>query len=142
MLTTRPLIGLTLDHETTETYSRFPWYALRQNYVDWMAGAGAVPVALPHETALVEELVQRLDGLVVTGGAFDVDPALFGAGGTPCERDDERPTYGVRGRHHAAGPRTGPSGSRRVRRRAAAQRGAGRLAAAAYSRCRARRAGT
>ncbi len=80
MLTTRPLIGLTLDHETTETYSRFPWYALRQNYVDWMAGAGAVPVALPHETALVEELVQRLDGLVVTGGAFDVDPALFGAG--------------------------------------------------------------
>jgi len=77
--TDRPLIGLTLDHETAQTYSRFPWYALRQNYVDWMTASGAVPVALPHEPGLVADLLQHLDGLVVTGGAFDVDPALFGA---------------------------------------------------------------
>ncbi|MCY3598091.1 MAG: gamma-glutamyl-gamma-aminobutyrate hydrolase family protein [Rhodospirillales bacterium] len=79
MSTDRPLIGLTLDHETAQTYSRFPWYALRQNYVDWMTASGAVPVALPHEPGLVADLLQHLDGLVVTGGAFDVDPALFGA---------------------------------------------------------------
>ena len=48
MPTDRPLIGLTLDHETAETYSKFPWYALRQNYGDWMTASGAVPVALPH----------------------------------------------------------------------------------------------
>ena len=79
MSTDRPLIGLTLDHETAQTYSRFPWYALRQNYVDWMTASGAVPVALPHEPDLVADLLQHLDGLVVTGGAFDVDPAMFGA---------------------------------------------------------------
>ena len=77
--TNRPLIGLTLDHETAATYSKFPWYALRQNYADWMTASGAVPVALPHEPDLAPDLVRRLDGLVVTGGAFDVDPALFGA---------------------------------------------------------------
>jgi len=44
-----------------------------------MTASGAVPVALPHEPGLVADLLQHLDGLVVTGGAFDVDPALFGA---------------------------------------------------------------
>src|SRR3546814_19651449 len=34
---------------------------------------------LPHETALVEPFLDRIDALVVTGGAFDIDPALFGA---------------------------------------------------------------
>ena len=28
--------------------------------------------------ALAEEYLDRLDGLIVTGGAFDVDPALYG----------------------------------------------------------------
>ncbi len=79
MSTARPLIGLTLDHETVRTYSMFPWYALRQNYVDWMSESGAVPIAIPHETGLVDDLLQHLDGLVVTGGAFDIDPARFGA---------------------------------------------------------------
>ncbi len=79
MPTARPLVGLTLDHETAPTYSKFPWYALRQNYADWITACGAVPVALPHEPALVPDLLDRLDGVLVTGGAFDVDPALFGA---------------------------------------------------------------
>jgi putative glutamine amidotransferase len=38
-----------------------------------------VPVALPHEPELVDSYLAMLDGLVVTGGAFDVDPALYGA---------------------------------------------------------------
>jgi putative glutamine amidotransferase len=33
---------------------------------------------LPHEPELAEEYLARIDGLVITGGAFDVDPALFG----------------------------------------------------------------
>jgi putative glutamine amidotransferase len=37
-----------------------------------------LPVALPHEPDDVAAYVARLDGLLVTGGAFDVDPALFG----------------------------------------------------------------
>ncbi len=75
----RPLIGITLDSEQPGGWSRFPWYALRANYMDAVAAAGGLPVALPHDPALAAELLARLDGLVVTGGAFDVDPALYGA---------------------------------------------------------------
>lgn len=76
----RPLIGVTLDVEQPGGYSRFPWYALRVNYMDAIVAAGGLPVALPHEPELAAQIVARLDGLVVTGGAFDVDPVLFGAG--------------------------------------------------------------
>ncbi len=75
----RPLIGVTLDAEQPGGWSRFPWYALRANYTDAVAGSGGLPMALPHDPALAIETLDRLDGLVVTGGAFDVDPALYGA---------------------------------------------------------------
>ena len=73
-----PLIGLTLDSEEPGGYSNQPWYALRRNYFAAVRRAGGLPVALPHEPGDVAAYLDRLDGLVVTGGAFDVDPALFG----------------------------------------------------------------
>src|SRR5215470_9511016 len=76
---TRPAIGLTLDAEPPGGYSKLPWYALRQNYCDVVTRAGGLPVLLPHEPEQAEAYLDRLDGLIVTGGAFDVDPALFGA---------------------------------------------------------------
>ena len=74
----RPLIGLTLDCEEPGGYSNQPWYALRRNYFSAVCRAGGLPVALPHEPDHVAAYLDRLDGLLVTGGAFDVDPALFG----------------------------------------------------------------
>ncbi|ACI51770.1 peptidase C26 [Gluconacetobacter diazotrophicus PA1 5] len=83
MSSSRPLIGVTLDSEPGTPqgggYSRYPWYALRRNYLDAVADAGGIPVALPHCADLAPDILARLDGLVVTGGAFDVDPALYGA---------------------------------------------------------------
>jgi putative glutamine amidotransferase len=76
---TLPLIGITLDSEEPGGYSKLPWYALRQNYCDSVAQAGGLPLPLPHNPELASAYLDRLDGLVVTGGAFDVDPALFGA---------------------------------------------------------------
>ncbi len=75
----KPLIGVTLDAEPAGGWSRFPWYALRANYMDAIASAGGLPVALPHDPALAPDWLDRVDALVVTGGAFDVDPALYGA---------------------------------------------------------------
>ena len=75
----QPVIGLTLDHEPTGGYSKQPWYALRENYCAAVAAAGGLPVLLPHEPARATEYLDILDGLIVTGGAFDVDPKLFGA---------------------------------------------------------------
>jgi putative glutamine amidotransferase len=78
-MSTRPLIGLSLDSEEAGGWSKMPWYALRQNYCAAVAAAGGLPVALPHEAEAAEAYLEKLDGLVITGGAFDVDPALFGA---------------------------------------------------------------
>lgn len=74
----KPVIGLTLDAEEAGGWSKLPWYALRKNYFASVAAHGALPVALPHHPELAEEYVAELDGLLVTGGAFDVDPALWG----------------------------------------------------------------
>lgn len=74
-----PLIGLTLDSEEAGGYSKFPWYAIRQNYCEAVIRAGGLPVALPHEPESAEAYLDHLQGLIVTGGAFDVDPVLFGA---------------------------------------------------------------
>src|SRR4028118_1982139 len=79
----RPVIGLTLDAEEPGGYSKLPWYALRKNYFAVLAEAGALPVALPHHAELAEAYLDRVDGLLVTGGAFDVDPSLYGGGPAP-----------------------------------------------------------
>jgi putative glutamine amidotransferase len=78
-LTRKPLIGITLDSEQPGGYSVYPWYALRTNYAAAIAAAGGLPVALPHHADLAPDLLDAIDGLVVTGGAFDVDPAMYGA---------------------------------------------------------------
>jgi putative glutamine amidotransferase len=75
----KPVIGLTLDHEDPGGYSKFSWYAMRENYFSAVARAGGLPIALPHEPEQTAEYLALIDGLVVTGGNFDVDPALFGA---------------------------------------------------------------
>lgn len=76
----RPVIGVTLDSEDPGGYSRYPWYAIRRNYAEAIAAANGLPVALPHDPALVADYLDHIGALVVTGGAFDVDPALYGAG--------------------------------------------------------------
>jgi putative glutamine amidotransferase len=78
----RPIIGVTLDAEEPGGYSKLPWYALRKNYFAALAAAGALPVALPHHAELAEAYLDEIDGLLITGGAFDVDPSLYGSGDT------------------------------------------------------------
>ena len=73
-----PLIGITLDAEKPGGYSKFPWYALRQNYCAAVVAAGGLPVALPHEPEQAESYLDQIDGLLITGGAFDVDPSYYG----------------------------------------------------------------
>jgi putative glutamine amidotransferase len=82
-----------LDAEPPGGYSRLPWYALRANYFEAIARAGGLPVALPHDPLLVDAWLELLDGLVVTGGAFDLDPALYGdAARHPTVRTKDRRT--------------------------------------------------
>jgi len=76
----QPVIGLTLDSEPPGGYSKtHPWYAIRENYCTAVSAAGGLPILLPHEPAQAASYLNLINGLIVTGGAFDVDPALFGA---------------------------------------------------------------
>jgi putative glutamine amidotransferase len=76
-----PRIGLTLDAENPGGYSAYPWYALRTNYAQAIAEAGGLPLPLAHLPALAGDMLDTIDALIVTGGAFDVSPALYGDAG-------------------------------------------------------------
>ncbi len=73
-----PVIGITLDGEEQGEYSDFPYYALRQNYFEAVASFGGVPLALPQHPELAESYLQMIDGLIITGGQFDIDPRYYG----------------------------------------------------------------
>ena len=74
----RPFVGITLDYQETKTYSTFPWYALRKNYVDVCLTSGCLPLPLPYTSQFLARYLERLSGVIISGGNFDVDPALFG----------------------------------------------------------------
>ena len=73
MTTARPRIGLTLDVD-----DRRARYGLEVAYVDAVLAAGGLPILLPHAKDAAAAYLALIDGLVVTGGAFDVPPELYG----------------------------------------------------------------
>lgn len=78
----RPVIGITTYRETARWgVWNCPAVLVPADYVRHVSGAGAVPVLLPP-VAGDAEVLDRLDGLVVAGGA-DVDPARYGAERSP-----------------------------------------------------------
>ena len=74
----KPLIALTLDYETTKGYSKYPWYAIRENYFTSIEESGGIGVGIPHNMKDIISLLYKIDGLVITGGNFDIDPNKFG----------------------------------------------------------------
>lgn len=77
-MTKKPVIGISFDAEYNGGYSKMPWYALRQNYCDVIVQAGGIPLPLGYYHNLIDEYAARIDGLLLTGGNFDIDPCLFG----------------------------------------------------------------
>ncbi len=73
-----PVIGITLDSEGAGGYATVPWYALRQNYCNSVISAGGIPLPLPHYLDAVDVYAARIDGLILTGGGFDIPPDLYG----------------------------------------------------------------
>ena len=74
----KPLIALTLDYETSKGYSKYPWYAIRENYFTSIEESGGIGVGIPHNMKDIVSLLHKIDGLVITGGNFDIDPNIFG----------------------------------------------------------------
>ena len=73
----KPLIGITLDSEKNKNYSKFPWYAIRENYLSSISKFNIIPIPLPHEKKFTDSFGKLLDGLIITGGDFDIDPKIY-----------------------------------------------------------------
>lgn len=54
-----------------------PRYFLKRSYADAVLAAGGIPL-VPAYGAPVAELLDWADAVVVTGGAFDIDPGIYG----------------------------------------------------------------
>jgi putative glutamine amidotransferase len=70
----RPLIGITIDNHDDGTKYESP-----VTYASAVEKAGGLPVLLPFhaDLALIPQFVDRLDGILFSGGN-DLDPALYG----------------------------------------------------------------
>lgn len=70
----RPLIGITISYSAQDREI----FALRDDYVRSVETAGGLPLVLaPGRPGDAPDLIDHLDGLLLTGGA-DVDPELYG----------------------------------------------------------------
>lgn len=78
----KPIIGIILDHEPPGGYSKFPWYALRESYFSCFNQTGAVCIGIPHDDTKIPEYLSLIDGLIITGGFFDIPPHLYGESAT------------------------------------------------------------
>lgn len=74
----KPIIGITLDSEEPGNYSKFPWYAIRSNYLHSIEKFGGIPFPLLHTQKNIRNIYSLLDGLIITGGSFDIDPMKYG----------------------------------------------------------------
>ncbi|MDC0651863.1 gamma-glutamyl-gamma-aminobutyrate hydrolase family protein [Alphaproteobacteria bacterium] len=73
----KPLIGLTLDLEEDKSYSVFPWYAIRKNYCSAVSTFGGIPIPLAYDKSAINTMLDKVNGFIITGGAFDINPSYF-----------------------------------------------------------------
>ncbi len=76
----KPLIGIIPDYKEgcPNGYSKGDYYALRSNYVEMINKAGGAAVVLPYDYDLIDDYLDSLDGIMVVGGYFDINPKRYG----------------------------------------------------------------
>lgn len=67
----KTLIGFTSYHRNAED-----WFTILANYLEVIDRAGRIPVVIAPSAENADELIGRLDGLVLTGDG-DIDPAEY-----------------------------------------------------------------
>lgn len=92
--TVKPVIGLTADMDEGKETSRPPFkgetaYWLKKSYFNAVERAGGLPflIAPACKPSTTDAYLALIDGLIVTGGYFDIDPGLYGE--KPIARIDE-----------------------------------------------------
>ena len=76
-MSNHPIIGITADYqEKVNCYSKYPWFALRRHYISCLEKLNCIPIILPPSKNF--ENIDFLDGLLISGGDFDIDPSFYG----------------------------------------------------------------
>ena len=79
-----PVIGITADssecEQTGSKTNREGLYSLASRYCNAIENAGGLPIIIPHSRSRtqIRHLLRRIDGLLISGGGFDIDPAYYG----------------------------------------------------------------
>jgi putative glutamine amidotransferase len=75
----RPLVGITPDVAASPR-AREPLIIIQERYARAVEAAGAVPLVLPvlPSPTSMRAMIENLDGLVVSGGNFDIHPRFYG----------------------------------------------------------------
>lgn len=75
-----PWIGITPDLEKDKGRRGEPLLVLQQRYPRAILEAGGIPVVLPIASSpqVLRKTIDRLDGIVVSGGNFDIHPRFYG----------------------------------------------------------------
>ena len=74
----KPIIGISMDTGMTKAYSNFPWFAIRDGYINSVINSNGLPLMLPSKPSLANHYFKLIDGILITGGDFDIDPKLYG----------------------------------------------------------------
>lgn len=84
----KPLIGVVMCQITKEGH---PTQMVHNKYLDAIAQAGGVPLALPHTLLAAPELLARaispLDGILLTGSPSNIEPHHYGEVGVEADAD-------------------------------------------------------
>lgn len=73
----RPIIGVTSDCDGSSEDIESQYF-VRRNYCAAVAKAGGIPLVLPYDVTSSDDHIDLLDGLLITGGMFDVSPETYG----------------------------------------------------------------
>lgn len=77
------VIGITsIPRRATTTFGEHPHETIPEFYAAMVTELGAIPVVLPVHTRPVPYVLDRLDGIMLSGGG-DVDPSRYGRGQRP-----------------------------------------------------------
>ena len=80
----RPLVGITADLSSSERNGtqkrRETTLFLPQRYCRAIENAGGTPIVLPitSSAAAIRQYIDRVDGLLISGGNFDIHPSYYG----------------------------------------------------------------
>ena len=73
----KPLIGAyTRFRNFKKPTPSFPGM-LRENYCSSISNFGGIPIPLVYDNKSINSILDIIDGLVITGGAFDIDPKYY-----------------------------------------------------------------